>query len=356
LRTRVTAGFDADYSPGSRLERVILPERSGAVFTNYTLGAPAYDYDVAFQSISPYVQVEVAPFKGLHLTGGLRFDHMAYDYDNHLDTVSSGRHRRPADTSVDYDHLSPKLGFAWELEPYFGTFGSYRHSFRAPSESQLFRQGSALSSVDLQPIRVDAGELGVRGAFRAFDYELTAYDMRVHDDILSYVRPDGLRENQNAGETRHRGIEVGAGANLWSWLRLDAAYAYSRQTYESWSPRVTLSYAGREIERAPRHLVNLRARLQPELLNGGQVTADWVRVGSYWEDPDNTSPYEGHSLLNLRASYGFPFGVQLIARVNNLTDARYAETATFTAAEQEQLSPGAPRMIYLGVQASWPWR
>jgi hypothetical protein len=60
-------------------------------------------------------------------------------------------------------------------------------------------------------------------------------------------------------------------------------------------------------------------------------------------------------LFNLRASYGLPWGIQLVGRINNLTDERYAERATFTAAEQEQLSPGAPRMVYLGVQGSVPW-
>jgi hypothetical protein len=47
-------------------------------------------------------------------------------------------------------------------------------------------------------------------------------------------------------------------------------------------------------------------------------------------------------------------GLQLVGRVINLTDKRYAEQATFTAAEREQLNPGAPRMIYLGLQATLP--
>jgi iron complex outermembrane recepter protein len=203
LRASVTAGVDVDHSPGDRLETIITPQGVGDLFTDYTNGATAYDYGVTFQGISPYAQVELTPLPRLHLSAGLRYDRIGYDYDNRLDVVMSGRHRRPADTSVQYEHLSPKLGFAWEIGSFLGVFGSYRHSFRAPSESQLFRQGSAVSSVDLAPIRADAFELGVRGAARAFDYEVTLYDMRVHDDILAFVRADGLRETQNAGETRH---------------------------------------------------------------------------------------------------------------------------------------------------------
>jgi iron complex outermembrane receptor protein len=354
LRTRLTAGVDIDHSPGDHLETIIVPQRSGDLFTGYTNGAAAYDYDVTFQGVSPYVQAEFTPVSKLHFSAGLRYDHIGYEYDNKLDVATTGRHRKPADATVQYDHLSPKLGFAWELGSYLGLFGSYRHSFRAPSEAQLFRQGSAVSSVDLEPIRADALELGLRGAAGAFDYEVTGYDMRVEDDVLAFVRADGLRENQNAGETRHRGLEVGAGVNVNPWLRLDAAYSHSKQTYEFWQPRPTLSYAGKEIERAPRNLFNVRARLQPQLLRGGQAALEWAHVGAYWEDPENAHQYKGHDLLNVRASYGLPWGMQLIGRINNVTNQRYAEIASFTAAELEQLSPGAPRMVYLGVQANWP--
>jgi iron complex outermembrane recepter protein len=144
--------------------------------------------------------------------------------------------------------------------------------------------------------------------------------------------------------------------NVNKWLRLDASCTVSRQTYESWQPRPTSSYAGNEIERAPHHVLDLRARVQPQMLRGGQAALEWVRIGAYWEDPENTHEYEGHNLLNLRISYGLPWSIQLLGRINNLTNQRYAETASFTAAEQEQLSPGAPRMVYLGVQANWPGR
>ena len=33
---------------------------------------------------------------------------------------------------------------------------------------------------------------------------------------------------------------------------------------------------------------------------------------------------------------------------------RYAEQATYTAFESERLQPGAPRMLYIGVQGRWP--
>src|SRR5262249_44001668 len=84
LRTQVVGGVDVDYSPGFRLERAITPTRSGAYFSAYADGAVVYDYDVTFRGVSPYLQLETSPLKGLHLSGGLRFDHIGYNYDNKL--------------------------------------------------------------------------------------------------------------------------------------------------------------------------------------------------------------------------------------------------------------------------------
>ena len=43
-------------------------------------------------------------------------------------------------------------------------FASYREAFRAPAESQLFRQGAAESTVDLKPVRAQSWEAGARTA------------------------------------------------------------------------------------------------------------------------------------------------------------------------------------------------
>ena len=64
--------------------------------------------------------------------------------------------------------------------------------------------------------------------------------------------------------------------------------------------------------------------------------------------------YEGHGLLNFNTNVPLKWGVSLNARVLNITDARYAEHAAYNPTDREQLQPGAPRMIYLGFQKSWP--
>ena len=355
LRSNLTGGVDVEYSPGSRIEYAITTTRDGATYTSYQKGELIYDYDVTFHGASPYLQLDVAPIKGLHLNAGLRYDHVGFSYRSNLAALGSGAHRRPADTDVNYDHLSPKLGFAWELGPALGLFASYRHSFRSPSEGQLFRQGSALSTVDLDPIRAEQTEVGARGLIaNKVDYEVNVYQLRVLDDVLTYVRPDNQREVQNAGQTRHRGIELGLGYEVAKWLRLDGSYSRTNQEYVSWQPRSTISYDGNDVQLAPRELANVRALFRPGFLTGSQFSLEWLHVGPYWEDPENTSRYEGHNLLNARAALPVRDGIEIVARMINITDRRYAENATFTATEKERLTPGSPRMIYLGVQGALP--
>lgn len=355
LRARVIGGVDVDFSPGGRQEDSVAAVRDGSFYRSYTTGPRLYDYDVTFRGVSPYLHTEVAPVDGLRFTAGLRADFVGYEYENKLDALQAGRHRRPEDAEVSYAHLSPKLGGTYEFGPALGVFASYAHGFRAPSEGQLFRQGSAASTVDLDPVRADSWETGARGSLRGrFTYQVSAYRMHVSDDILTFTDTrTGVRETSNAGRTLHRGVEVGLGAALPAGFRADLGWSRARHTYEAWSPRPDVDFAGNEMESAPRTLVNARLGWKPAWLDGADFAAEWARVGSYWMDADNTHRYGGHALVNLRADVPVPGGMEVVARVSNLLDERYAEGAAYTQAAGEEYAPGMPRTVYLGLQ--WRW-
>ncbi len=355
LRTRLIGGVDVDLSPGGRQEDSVEAMRDGSFYRTYTTGPRLYDYDVTFRGVSPYLHAETAPVDGLRLTAGLRADFVGYDYDNRLDALQTGRHRRPDDARVSYAHLSPKLGATYEFGPALGIFGSYAHGFRAPSEGQLFRQGQAQNTVDLDPVRADSWEAGARGSLAGrVTYQVSAYRMQVSDDILTFTDSrTGTRETSNAGRTLHRGVEVGVGAALGAGLRADLGWSRARHSYEAWSPRPDVDFAGNEMESAPRTLVNLRLAWRPAWREGMDFAAEWARVGSYWMDADNMHRYGGHALVNLRADVPLTRGVEAVARVSNLLDTRYAEGASFTQAAGEEFAPGMPRTVYVGVQ--WRW-
>ena len=352
LRASLSTGLDVEYSPGSRVESQIVTQRTGRVFSGYTEGVTQYDYDVTFYQASPYAQADVALPGRVHLSAGLRYDHLGYDYENRLGVLTTGSHRRPASTSVSFDRLSPKLGASWEVAANVSLFASYREAFRAPSESQLFRQGSAESTVDLKPVRASSWEGGVRTALGgSVTFEATAYTMRLRDDILTFFDPaNGLRLTQNAGATRHRGIEIGLGLALAEGLSLDGAVSYARHTYIEWQPRPTVDYSGNEMELAPRLLGNGRLTYRPHFMDTGLVAVEWVRLGSYWMDPENTRKYDGHDVFNLFTTVPVAPHLELSGRVTNLGNRHFAETSSYNAQQGERLRPGAPRQFFLGAQ------
>jgi outer membrane receptor protein involved in Fe transport len=347
IRTNLSTGLDLEYSPGSRLETRIQPQRTGQVFTGYSVGETQYDYDVAFWQASPYAQADVALPGGIHLSAGVRYDRIGYDYDNRLTAVDTGSHRRPASTGVSFDRLSPKLGATWEVAPNASIFASYRAAFRAPSESQLFRQGAAFNTVDLKPVRAASWEAGFRTALGGrVSLEATGYSMRLRDDIVTFFDPGtGLRLTQNAGATNHRGIEVGLGVGVMDGVRVDGALSYAKHTYAAW-----LNYGGNEMELAPRLLGNMRVTYRPSFLPSGMIALEWVRLGSYWMDPENTHKYGGHSVFNVHGTVPVVAHLELTGRITNLGNRRFAETSSYNAQQGERFRPGAPRQVYLGAQ------
>ena len=351
LRARLIAGADIDHSPGGRLEHIIQPARTEGIFTSFSEGAAVYDYDVTFQGLSPYLQAELSPLPAVRFTAGLRFDHLRYDYDNALGELQTGRHRRPASTDVSYDHWSPKLGVTYAPRPALNVFAAWGHGFRAPSEGQLFRQGQALNTIALRPVKADNVEVGMRGIIAGrLNYDLSAYRMEKADDILTLTNADGSTESSNAGRTLHRGLEIALGTALPAGLRVDAAYALSEHTYEEWRPRAELDFAGTEMEDAPREIGNVVLGWSPTGLPGAAVALEWARIGHYWMDAQNTTRYPGHDLLHVRASMPLTRAITLYARLQNLTDERFAESAAYTAARGEEFAPGMPRTLHAGVQ------
>lgn len=353
MRTRLIVGTDVDYSPGSMDQNRIDPTQEGNYYVDYTVEEKLYDYDVTFSSISPYAHFETSPTDKLRVNAGLRFDHMRYDYKDNLTTPDTADHQRPEDTDVEYQHLSPKLGMTYAISEHLNTFASYRHAFRVPSQSQLFRQGKSANTVKLDPVKVDNYEIGLRGNTDSkVNYEISVYYMVKEDDILTFRHADGSRETQNAGKTLHQGIETGLTAPLHADIDLAVSYAYTEFTYEDWQPDDSTDYSDNEIVAAPRDIGNVAVGYHPSQLNGGKVELEFVHLGQYWMDQANTETYKGHQLLNIRFNYPVNPEFKLSARILNLEDKTYASNASFSRGVSEY-APGMPRTAYVSASYSF---
>ena len=244
-------------------------------------------------------------------------------------------------------------------------FASYNHGFRTPSENQLFRSGvtslarsaAATAASALRPILAEQFELGVRGNAQRWSYELVFYRLNKRDDLLSRLDGNVIIETNN-GSTQHQGVELGLGREITPKLRIDLAASYAKHSYTLWRGDRTVNgqpqsfdYSGNEILASPRLLANLRFTWQATTSTRAQL--EWVELGSYFlEESNREGKYDGHRLFNARISTQLDQHWSIFARITNLADKRYADSASYSS-NMAMFSPGLPRAVYLGVQRTW---
>ncbi len=367
-RARLIVGMDIENSPGGRQEDRINATVSGAgasrIYSAYTVGARVYDYKVSFRGISPYLHGEYSPTERLRLSAGLRHDHVGFRFENSIaaaTVAATSFYGQSASTSVSYDHLSPKFGATFALTPDTHLFGSLNHSFRAPSEGDLFRPATdtvaaravlaAQSALTLKPVKGDQAEIGLRGRAAGISYDVVAYELVKTDDILTYTDPlTNVRSSSNNGSTRHRGLEAAIGIPLGRQWRADIAMSKARHHYRNWVVPGSVTLSGKEMAAAPRSLANSRLTWAPD--EGTSLQLEWTHMGSYWLDDANTGKYNGHDLLNLRGGFALGKQLRVSGSITNLADKRYADSASISGGVPVA-SPGLPRTVYLGLEAKW---
>lgn len=115
------------------------------------------------------------------------------------------------------------------------------------------------------------------------------------------------------------------------------------------------SLDGNEFARAPAVTANLGGQLNP--IPGVTVSADARYVSAYFSNDENNplAKVPGHAIVNARAEWASPFGVDLYAAVTNLFD---EDTPTrlfsFPATAPPSLANLVdPRVIWIGLEASF---
>lgn len=370
-RPRMIVGLDLERSPGQRTEDALAVSSTGTGadrnYYAYTVGNRIYDYAVTYKSASPYVQGEISPAQALRVTAGLRFDTIGYDMRNNITTsttqalATTRYYGQIPSASVDYSNWSPKLGATLALSPTSSLYTSYNHGFRVPSESQLFRAGSdtaanavakAQLALALKPIRARQFEMGWRGVAEGWSYDASAYQLVKFDDLVSQRDlATNISTSVNAGKTEHTGVELGLGKALSRAWRLDTALSYAVHRYADWVT-ATANYSGKEMAAAPRFMGNTRVTWTPR--PGVSTQLEWISLGAYWLEDSNSATYgkyPGHDVFNLRYSQSVSKDVNAFVRLMNLTDRRYADSASVSS-NTAVYTPALPRALYVGLDLS----
>ncbi len=317
------------------------------VTINYTKGA-IFDYDINYLALAPYLHTDINLGKKVILSTGLRYDYNRYDYTNNLagnTTDASGVYYRPESQTNDFDHLSPKLALNYAPEEGLNLYARYANGFRVPQATTLYSRKAAASTVNIDSETSNTYEVGIKKAFDKSYVEVSTYFMTIDDTITKYSGTT-VDYYTNGGSSSHRGIEITAFAQMNEELGAKVAYSYSKHSFDN-----DTTYGSNEIAEAPNTTANGRLIYSPANIKGLTMMGEVQYVGSYWMDNANTKKYNGYSIGHLKADYRYSDELSVFGKVTNITDKKYATSATLGWGEA--YTPGDPRQFFAGLEYRW---
>ncbi len=335
------AGIDAEYTDGFLYEFQSEPQ----IFS-YTPGLH-YDFDVKAVNASGFVQGDYALGPRTTATAAVRIDGTIYDYNNKTESGVVGRFLRLADQTDKFVTASPKFSLRHELSGNASVYASYARGARPPQTTDLYRLQINQTGDQARPEKIDAFELGFRGALgERISLELAGFFM----DKSNFFFRDADGFNVANGKTRHLGVEADVRIALHETLTLQSAVTYAKHTYRFDRPvgsgDETISF-GDDVDTAPRVMANTRLLWRP--FDRFKAEAEWVSMGSYYTDAANDHDYDGHNILNLRAEAGLTETLSAFVAVRNVTDELYAERADYAFGE-DRYFPGETRTFGFGLR------
>ena len=355
--SNIAIGFDMESTNGRLLEYQENPTVGSAFLVGTTPTGKHYDYEVDATQLAPFVQYHRYWANGWDMTLGLRYEQMDYEYDNKMidgrtrdNGVPCGfggcRYNRPADRDDDYGDWSPKFGLRYRFNDTYSLAGRIQKGFRAPQATELYRLQNNQSVADLDSVEIDSFELALDAHGPGWNYSITGFYMDKENDIVT----DSGRINLNDADTSHRGVELAGSVDLTDNLSLFGAFNYARHTYENNLDNGALVIDGNDVDSAPRTFGNFRLQWQilPELM----TELEWVNMGDYYTNPENTADYDGHDVFNLRTRWDLNPNLNLSLNILNVFDTEYAERADWTSFGGDRYFTGEPVRAFLSVNWS----
>ncbi|CAM3499249.1 TonB-dependent receptor domain-containing protein [Halomonas lysinitropha] len=249
-----------------------------------------------------------------------------------LTTQLSLRHD---DNQAFGEELTGSLALGYELDEYHVARASYGTAFRAPTFNELYFPFVGSSNPDLDAESSETFELGIRGQYDAWFWDLVAYQTEV-DELIAL---DASFRPVNVDEARIHGAELSAGAELHGWT-LAAAFTYTdpkdRDTGNQLARRATQS---------------LRLDLDREL-GDWSLGASWMAQNHRYNDSANQQRLPGYGIVDLRAGWDFAPMWSARLTVDNLLDKEYAtargsdfDPVTFEAIPFDYINAGRAAFV-----------
>jgi iron complex outermembrane recepter protein len=371
LDAKLLTGGIADFSPTNywsyRIELATQLRADGKSVEKYSIVQEQPDsylakFDAQLKNYAAYSQFEINPVERLKVTLGLRYDRMAFDYQNYLDQSTGTK---------SYEQFTPKIGATFDLLHDKGLYVNYSEGFSPPGLTSIFRKRPNATPgnefyYNLEPAKFNNFEVGGWGAFLAnkIYVDVAAYQMIGYHELLSVRQQDNSTDYQSAGKTLHRGIEYGLTYKpteewFFRFGGTNAIHRFEEFELSNRSIDAVKNVNGKDMPQSPRWIANSEITYKPKYVQGLRLALEWQRIGAWYQDQVNRVKYDdktflgmkGVSYLNMRVGYQLK-GFDVFTNVLNLTNELYANSAPRGngLTDRTTYTPAAPRTFVFGVQ------
>ena len=365
---RGTIGFDYDQVTGTDQRYVNQGGNRGPLLA---------DADIRLPNIGAYGQLEAWLGTRWQLTAGLRYDKVTYDITDNLDPAQSAK--------TDFGEFSPKGTLAYRANRSTSFYGSVARGFEPPTLAEMTASPDPTETfnLSLEPQRLTNYELGFKTlvASRLFFNAAGFYTDITGEFIARSVSlgagpPTTVFEN--AGKSRHIGVELGATALVTGWMDVAASYTWSDFTLTEFTgtttapdgSQVPTDFSGNRLPGVPQHRVGGEVRFRPFSGLTAGIGAEWqskvfvdnantdegiLWVRGFGPNPSvNPVPFSAvpsFGLINVNLMYRWR-GAMAFFSVENVFDKVYVGNIAINSADGRFYDAGAGRYVSAGMQLS----
>jgi iron complex outermembrane receptor protein len=306
-----------------------------------------------------YLSDKLSLLTGVQLIYALR-----HFYDQFNDTLDGNQ-----SAVQNFWGFNPKIGLLYELNDDDQVFANFSRSWQPPSFDNMvtFDDGSGVSLIytPLSPQHAWTAEVGTRGKWNRFDWDLALYHSWVRDELQDLFDAQGQdRGDVNVAKSYHQGIEAGLGVELWN----------SKKVHDETGHRVTLNQTytlndfhfdndpvngNNRLAAIPIHVYE--ADLMYESPCGFYAGPNLqCNLSHYPVDQANTLYADSYELLGFKTGIAFNFHkskVSLFFEAKNLLAQNYAAAVDPIPqggpTDAQVFHPGDGRSYYGGLTFSW---
>ena len=345
LDHRLTAGIDFQRQRDDRLNFRNNAGRPDSTVRNL-------DQLERVTEVGPFVQSALQVTPHLSLTTGLRYDWVNFQADDRLITATN-----PDDSGHRLMRaLSGSVGIAVTPSDAVTVYGNVGTSFETPTTTELANRpnGAGGFNPTLEPQRATNYEVGLRGDVAGrLNYSVALFDAELRDELISFPVPadtTGRVYFQNAGRSRHRGIELGTELEIAAGLNLTTTWTYSDFRYTRYAGGTSV-LDGRALPGVPQHWLHFLLKGRPAFARGGWAELEETHSSGFLvNDALNvqTAPWW---TTNLRLGWDGTVGsarLHPFVGVNNVWNRAYVGSVVINAANGRYYEPAPGRNIYVG--------